>query len=79
MLSGEQERAPDHLEYALELSSLLGLPETLAHALSSRGVFLMIRNRHYEARALLEAALELALSTISSSQRSARTATLRRR
>ncbi|MGZ4387125.1 MAG: adenylate/guanylate cyclase domain-containing protein, partial [Gaiellaceae bacterium] len=36
MLSGEQERAPDHLEYALELSSLLGLPETLAHALSSR-------------------------------------------
>jgi tetratricopeptide (TPR) repeat protein len=61
ILSGEQERAPDHLEYALEFSSLLGLPETLAHALSSRGIFLMIRNRHYEARALLEAALELAL------------------
>jgi class 3 adenylate cyclase/tetratricopeptide (TPR) repeat protein len=60
-LGGEQDRAAPHIEYALELASALNLPETLAHALSTRGVYLMARDRYYEARVVLGAALALAL------------------
>jgi class 3 adenylate cyclase len=61
VLGGRPDHAAPYLEQALELSALLDLPETFAHALSSRGIYLMVRDRHYEARALLEASLRLAL------------------
>ncbi len=61
VLSGQRERAATHLEYALEQSAVLDLSETLAHALGTRGIFLMTRDRYYEARAAHEAALALAL------------------
>jgi class 3 adenylate cyclase/tetratricopeptide (TPR) repeat protein len=57
-----EERAIDHLEYALGAAERLDLPEVLAQALSSKGVWLLQRDRLYEARVLLRASMEIALA-----------------
>ena len=62
IFNGENERAAPHLERALSLAEALDLPETLAHALNSKSILLLRRDRPYEARILLEGALALALS-----------------
>ena len=49
-------------EYALALAEKLDLPETLAHALINKAIWMLRDDRLFEARALLEAAAELALS-----------------
>ncbi|MHB8469076.1 MAG: ATP-binding protein [Gaiellaceae bacterium] len=61
-LSGEYEQAAPHLERALTLAEELELPETLAQALNTKSISLLRRRRRYEARLLLEGALELALA-----------------
>jgi class 3 adenylate cyclase/tetratricopeptide (TPR) repeat protein len=60
--SGERERVASHLEAALSLAEALDLPETLAEALNSKALLLMVEDRLYEARLLLEGALSLSLA-----------------
>ncbi|MGZ4431237.1 MAG: ATP-binding protein, partial [Gaiellales bacterium] len=60
VLSGDPDRALTHLERALGLAERLGLPDTLAHAMISKGILLIAWNRLHEARVLLEGAIELA-------------------
>jgi tetratricopeptide (TPR) repeat protein len=60
-LNGEYERAYPHLELALELAEGQNMPDTLAHALASKAVLLMTRDRLLEARFVLEGALTVAL------------------
>jgi len=62
VLSGEYEQAAPHLERALALAEELELPETLAQALNTKSLPLLRGHRVYEARLLLEGALELALA-----------------
>jgi tetratricopeptide (TPR) repeat protein len=54
--------ALEQIEYALALAEKLDLPETLAHALINKAIRMLRDDRLFEARALLEAAAELALS-----------------
>jgi class 3 adenylate cyclase/tetratricopeptide (TPR) repeat protein len=61
ILDGEFERGGPHLERALALAEQLDLPDTLAEALTSKGVLLIQTDRLYEARVLLEGAIEVAL------------------
>ena len=56
-LRGELEPAAATLERALELAETLALEETLAQALNSKGMVLILKGRQVEARALLETAL----------------------
>ena len=61
VLTDQEDRAAPILERALELAETLGLPETLAEALNSKGVGLMRYDRLFESQVLLEAAVDLAL------------------
>ncbi|HSD03947.1 MAG TPA: adenylate/guanylate cyclase domain-containing protein [Gaiellales bacterium] len=62
ILDGEFGRGGPHIERALSLAEQLDLPETLAEALTSKGVLLMQVDRLYEARVLLEGAIEIAVA-----------------
>jgi class 3 adenylate cyclase/tetratricopeptide (TPR) repeat protein len=62
ILDGEYGRGGPHLERALALAEQLDLPETLAEALTSKGILLIQTDRLYEARVLLEGAIEVALA-----------------
>jgi tetratricopeptide (TPR) repeat protein len=62
ILDGRYERGALHLERALRLAEQLDLPDTLAEALTSKGILLMQLDRLYEARVLLEGAIEVALA-----------------
>jgi class 3 adenylate cyclase/tetratricopeptide (TPR) repeat protein len=61
VLSGDGERAAPYVEQGLELAAKLDLSETLSHALSTRGIYLLTRDRYMEASAVLEAALALSV------------------
>jgi class 3 adenylate cyclase/tetratricopeptide (TPR) repeat protein len=61
VLSGHFEAAPPYLERALELAEALRLPEVFCQALTSKSLLYTNRNRHAEARILLEGALARAL------------------
>ena len=60
ILDGEFDRGGPFIERALALSEQLDLPETLAEALTSKGLLLLQTDRLYEARVLLEGAIEVA-------------------
>jgi class 3 adenylate cyclase/tetratricopeptide (TPR) repeat protein len=62
VLNGEGERGGRSLEQALGLAERLDLPETLAEALTSKGILLLQLDRLYEARVLLEGAIEIAIA-----------------
>jgi class 3 adenylate cyclase/tetratricopeptide (TPR) repeat protein len=59
-LDGHEEAAAPLLEQALNLAERLDLPEILAETLTSKGVMLLHHDRLYEARVLLEGAIEIA-------------------
>jgi class 3 adenylate cyclase/tetratricopeptide (TPR) repeat protein len=59
--AGQGELALERLERALEIAELLLLPETLAHALNTKGVVLFTRGRKSEGLALIDTALAVAL------------------
>ncbi len=62
ILDGHFERGGPHIERALGLAEHLDLPDTLAEALTSKGILLMQLDRLYEARVLLEGAIEIAVA-----------------
>ena len=62
ILDGEIERGGPHIEHALSLAEQLDLPDTLAEALTSKGILLLQADRLYEARVLLEGAIDVALA-----------------
>ncbi len=62
VLNNELDRAGAHLERALGLAEQLDLPETLAEALTSKGLLLLQVDRLIEARVLLEGAIDIALA-----------------
>jgi tetratricopeptide (TPR) repeat protein len=57
----EYEQGAALLERALGLAEELRLPETLAHALNSKAVMMLYRNRRLESRLLVRGALAVAL------------------
>jgi len=57
----DYERATVHLERALVLAEEHELPETLAHALNSKAVMMLYRNRRRESNLLVRGALAIAL------------------
>jgi class 3 adenylate cyclase/tetratricopeptide (TPR) repeat protein len=59
--SGDTTLGDERIETALDIAEALGLPEVLSQALNTKHLFLMTRGRHMEARALLEAALRVAI------------------
>ena len=62
ILSGDFDRGGPHIERALGLAEHLDLPQTLAEALTSKGLLLLQADRLIEARILLEGAIDIALA-----------------
>jgi tetratricopeptide (TPR) repeat protein len=62
ILDSQFERGAPQIERALSLAERLDLPETLAEALTSKGVLLLQVDRLYEARVLLQGAIDIALA-----------------
>ena len=62
ILSGDFDRGGPHIERALGLAEHLDLPQTLAEALTSKGLLLLQVDRLIEARILLEGAINIALA-----------------
>ena len=62
ILDGQLDRGGPHIERALSLAEQLDLPDTLAEALTSKGLLLLQLDRLYEARVLLEGAIEVAIA-----------------
>jgi class 3 adenylate cyclase/tetratricopeptide (TPR) repeat protein len=58
---GDRDLATQRIETALDLAEALGLPEVLSQALNTKNLLLLTLGRHHEARALLEAALRVAI------------------
>jgi class 3 adenylate cyclase/tetratricopeptide (TPR) repeat protein len=59
--AGRLDTAFERLERALEIAEALRLPETMSHALNTKGILLSARGRKTEGGALITTALELAL------------------
>jgi class 3 adenylate cyclase/tetratricopeptide (TPR) repeat protein len=59
--AGQGELALERLDRALEIAETLWLPETLAHALNTKGIVLNSQGRQTEGLALVRTALDVAL------------------
>jgi class 3 adenylate cyclase/tetratricopeptide (TPR) repeat protein len=58
---GNRDLATKRIETALDLAEALDLPEVLSQALNTKNLLLLTLGRHHEARALVEAALRIAI------------------
>jgi tetratricopeptide (TPR) repeat protein len=59
--AGQSDLALERLDRALEIAESLSLPETIAQALNTKGIVLLVRGRRIEGLALLRKALDVAL------------------
>jgi len=62
VLGGRRDEAHPHLELALQLAEALDLPEVFINALTTKGIFLVGKDRLNEARIVLEGAVARAVA-----------------